>query len=88
MSNKHPHLKQFIQSRLSREERLVLILHYYENLNLAEIALVMELSESRVKSMHQSLTERITHFMDSHSQSAKAALGTGISSLLGISAVA
>ncbi|MCC5828765.1 MAG: hypothetical protein JJU36_04900 [Phycisphaeraceae bacterium] len=63
MSIKHPHLKQFIQTRLTQQERLLLILHYYEDLNLTEIALVMELPERQVAQMHQSLADRITLFM-------------------------
>ncbi len=64
--SKHPKLKAFIHERLSRNERLLLILYYYEDLNFQEIAMVMDMPEFRVREMQQALAERIKRFMHSH----------------------
>ena len=44
-------LKESINS-LSEKERIVITLYYYENLNLKEIAAVLEVTESRVSQIH------------------------------------
>jgi RNA polymerase sigma factor for flagellar operon FliA len=52
-------LVDFITKGLSREERLVLTLYYYENLTMAEIGAVLELSESRVSQIHKEVIRRL-----------------------------
>jgi len=44
---------------LSREERLVLVLYYYEELTMAEIGQVLNLSESRVSQIHKEILQRL-----------------------------
>ena len=44
---------------MSREERLVLILYYYEELTMKEIGTTLGLSESRVSQMHSSIVSRL-----------------------------
>ncbi|MGQ9650822.1 MAG: FliA/WhiG family RNA polymerase sigma factor [Phycisphaerae bacterium] len=44
---------------LTREERLVLVLYYCEDLTMAEIGAVLDLSESRVSQIHKDLLERL-----------------------------
>ncbi len=68
MRQKLSHLNGFVHEHLSRSERLLLILYYYEELSFQEIAMVMDTPEYRIRQMHQSLTERIKRFM--HSQPA------------------
>lgn len=52
-------LIEYITRGLSREERLVLILYYYEELTMAEIGVVLDLSESRVSQIHKEVISRL-----------------------------
>ena len=52
-------LTDFIARGLSREERLVLVLYYTEGLTMAEIGLVLDLSESRVSQIHKDVIHRL-----------------------------
>lgn len=52
-------LTDYITRGLSREERLVLILYYYEDLTMAEIGIVLDLSESRVSQIHKDVLTRL-----------------------------
>ncbi len=44
---------------LAREERLVLILYYFEEMTMAEIGSVLDLSESRVSQIHKEILQRL-----------------------------
>ncbi len=46
-------VKEVAMKGLSTDEKQVLVLYYYENLNLKEIGAVLNLSESRVCQIHQ-----------------------------------
>lgn len=52
-------LTEYLTRGLSREERLVLVLYYYEDLTMAEIGLVLDLSESRVSQIHKDVIGRL-----------------------------
>ncbi len=52
-------LTEFITRGLSREERLVLVLYYFEDLTMAEIGAVLDLSESRVSQIHKDVLTRL-----------------------------
>jgi len=52
-------LTEYITRGLSREERLVLILYYFEDLTMAEIGAVLDLSESRVSQIHKDVITRL-----------------------------
>ena len=52
-------LADFVTRGLTREERLVLVLYYFEGLTMAEIGSVLNLSESRVSQMHSAILERL-----------------------------
>lgn len=52
-------LTEYITRGLNREERLVLILYYTEGLTMAEIGLVLDLSESRVSQIHKDVISRL-----------------------------
>ena len=52
-------LKDIITRGLSRAERLILILYYYEEMTMKEIGLTLDLSESRVSQMHSSILTRL-----------------------------
>lgn len=44
---------------LTKTERLIVILYYYESMTMREIGATLELSESRVSQMHSAIVERI-----------------------------
>lgn len=46
---------------LAREERLVLVLYYFEEMTMAEIGAVLNLSESRVSQIHKEILLRLRH---------------------------
>ncbi|MCP4248908.1 MAG: sigma-70 family RNA polymerase sigma factor [bacterium] len=52
-------LADHLTKGLSREERLVLVLYYYEDLTMAEIGMVLNLSESRVSQIHKDILQRL-----------------------------
>ncbi|HWL92827.1 MAG TPA: FliA/WhiG family RNA polymerase sigma factor [Phycisphaerae bacterium] len=52
-------LTDYITKGLNREERLVLVLYYTEGLTMAEIGLVLDLSESRVSQIHKEVIARL-----------------------------
>jgi len=52
-------LKDLITQGLSRAERLILILYYYEEMTMKEIGVTLDLSESRVSQMHSSILARL-----------------------------
>ncbi|MBX3393794.1 MAG: FliA/WhiG family RNA polymerase sigma factor [Phycisphaerae bacterium] len=52
-------LTDYITKGLNREERLVLVLYYTEGLTMAEIGLVLDLSESRVSQIHKDVIARL-----------------------------
>lgn len=52
-------LRELIQQGLSEQERLVVLLHYSERLNAAEIGQVLDLSEARVRQLYASILSRL-----------------------------
>jgi len=52
-------LQALITKGLSRSERLIVILYYYEEMTMKEIGLTLDLSESRVSQMHSSILARL-----------------------------
>lgn len=52
-------LKDLITKGLSRAERLIVILYYYEEMTMKEIGITLDLSESRVSQMHSSILARL-----------------------------
>jgi RNA polymerase sigma factor for flagellar operon FliA len=52
-------LKELITKGLSRAERLIMILYYYEGMTMKEIGSTLDLSESRVSQMHSSILARL-----------------------------
>ncbi len=52
-------LKELMTKGLSRAERLIIILYYYESMTMKEIGLTLDLSESRVSQMHSSILARL-----------------------------
>ncbi|MCA9291513.1 MAG: FliA/WhiG family RNA polymerase sigma factor [Phycisphaerales bacterium] len=52
-------LKTLITKGLSRAERLIVVLYYYEEMTMKEIGMTLDLSESRVSQMHSSILARL-----------------------------
>jgi RNA polymerase sigma factor FliA len=57
-------LKDLLTRGLSRAERLIIILYYYEEMTMKEIGATLDLSESRVSQMHSSIMARLKAQMD------------------------
>lgn len=55
----HEDLKYLVTKGLSKNERLILILYYYEEMTMKEIGATLDLSESRVSQMHSAILERL-----------------------------
>ena len=52
-------LMKLVTKGLNRNERLIIILYYYEELTMKEIGNTLGLSESRVSQMHSSIVARL-----------------------------
>lgn len=57
----HELLTDHLTKGLAREERLVLLLYYFEEMTMAEIGTVLKLSESRVSQIHKEILIRLRH---------------------------
>lgn len=69
-------LKELITKGLSRAERLIIILYYFEEMTMKEIGATLDLSESRVSQMHSSILMRLKAQMaDRRKELAQAAAG-------------
>ncbi len=61
-------LKHLLTKGLSRAERLIVILYYFEELTMKEIGQTLDLSESRVSQMHSSILLRLKAHMQHREQ--------------------
>ena len=52
-------LKELMTKGLSRAERLIIVLYYFEEMTMKEIGTTLDLSESRVSQMHSSILARL-----------------------------
>lgn len=52
-------LMRLVTKGLNRNERLIIILYYYEEMTMKEIGLTLDLSESRVSQMHSGIIARL-----------------------------
>jgi len=52
-------VRDLITKGLSRAERLILLLYYYEEMTMKEIGATLDLSESRVSQMHSAILARL-----------------------------
>jgi RNA polymerase sigma factor for flagellar operon FliA len=50
---------RLVTKGLNRNERLIIILYYYEELTMKEIGATLDQSESRVSQMHSSIVQRL-----------------------------
>ena len=54
-------LKRIISEELTRQEKLILILYYYEEMTMKEIGAVLNMPDSVVTQEHSSLIQRIKY---------------------------
>ena len=52
-------IKDMMTRGLTRAEKLIIILYYYEEMTMKEIGATLDLSESRVSQMHSSILQRL-----------------------------
>jgi len=52
-------LMRLVTRGLNRNERLIIILYYYEDMTMKEIGATLDLSESRVSQMHSGIVSRL-----------------------------
>jgi RNA polymerase sigma factor for flagellar operon FliA len=52
-------IKELIRKELTRAERLIIVLYYYEQMTMKEIGATLDLSESRVSQMHSAIISRL-----------------------------
>jgi len=52
-------LRNLLTKGLTRAERLIVVLYYYEEMTMKEIGATLDLSESRVSQMHSSIVARL-----------------------------
>lgn len=57
-------LMRLVTKGLNRNERLIIILYYYEEMTMKEIGLTLDLSESRVSQMHSSIIARLKGYLE------------------------
>jgi RNA polymerase sigma factor for flagellar operon FliA len=57
-------LMRLVTKGLNRNERLIIILYYYEEMTMKEIGLTLDLSESRVSQMHSSIIARLKGILE------------------------
>jgi len=57
-------LKELVTRGLSRAERLIILLYYFEEMTMKEIGQTLDLSESRVSQMHSAILERLRHQLE------------------------
>lgn len=58
-------LKSLLSKGLTRAEKLIIFLYYYEEMTMKEIGATLDLSESRVSQMHSSIVARLKAQMNS-----------------------
>ena len=62
-------VKDWVTRGLSRAERLIIILYYFEGMTMKEIGETLALSESRVSQMHSAILERLKqHLQRKHKE--------------------
>jgi len=57
-------IKNLVTRGLSRAERLIIILYYFEEMTMKEIGETLDLSESRVSQMHSAILTRLRHQLE------------------------
>jgi RNA polymerase sigma factor for flagellar operon FliA len=67
-------IKDLVTRGLSRAERLIILLYYFEEMTMREIGETLDLSESRVSQMHSAILGRLKHQFDRRQKELQAAV--------------
>ena len=59
-------ITEFMLKGVSRKERIILLLYYYEDLTMREIGSALNLSESRVCQLHSRIISRLRQQLEKH----------------------
>jgi RNA polymerase sigma factor for flagellar operon FliA len=59
LSQKESSRQLIRDTQLTRAERLIIVLYYYEDMTIKEISEELDLSEARVSQMHSSIIARL-----------------------------
>ncbi len=65
-------LKELVSRGLSRAERLIIMLYYFEEMTMKEIGETLDLSESRVSQMHSAVLMRLKDQLESRKKELQA----------------
>lgn len=71
-------ISEFIRHNLTRAERLIIVLYYYEQMTMKDIGATLDLSESRVSQMHSAIIERLRQQLGLTAVAALATAGTDL----------
>jgi RNA polymerase sigma factor for flagellar operon FliA len=63
LNGQKQYLKDFLTNKLTRTERLIVVLYYYDEMTMVEIANVLEVSPSEVSQMHSSIISRCKSYL-------------------------
>ncbi|UCD28317.1 MAG: FliA/WhiG family RNA polymerase sigma factor [Planctomycetota bacterium] len=61
-------IRDVVMGKLTKIERLIIVLYYYEEMTMKEIGATLDLSESRVSQMHSGILDRLKHHLKPKSQ--------------------
>jgi len=67
-------IKDLVTRGLSRAERLIVLLYYFEEMTMREIGETLDLSESRVSQMHSAILSRLRHQLERRQRELQAAV--------------
>jgi RNA polymerase sigma factor for flagellar operon FliA len=74
-------LRQLVKHGLSRAERLIVVLYYYEQMTMKQIGQTLDLSESRVSQMHSAILKRLRDQMHNPTAERELEVEAGIEGL-------
>jgi len=71
-------IKELITQELTRAERLIIVLYYYEQMTMKEIGATLDLSESRVSQMHSAIIARLREQLGIRARAERVPAGTDL----------
>jgi len=68
LAAEHKDIRDLVTRGLSRVERLIIVLYYFDEMTMKEIGRELDLSESRVSQMHSAILLRLRKQLDEKRQ--------------------